>query len=69
MKETQDDESESESDEEAQQEVVNMCFMATDDEVPKKKKNKNLWFLDSRYSMHMTGDFSKEKDYWQWKCG
>ena len=33
MKATWDDESESEFDEEAQEEVANMCFMAIDDEV------------------------------------
>ena len=33
MKATWDDESESESDEESQEEVANMCFMAIDDEV------------------------------------
>ena len=27
--------------------------------VPKKKKNKNLWFLDNGCSNHIIGDFSK----------
>ena len=61
MKDTWDDNSESESNDEVQEQVANMCFMAIDSEVSKnkKKKNKNLWFMDSGCSKHMTGDFSK----------
>ena len=59
MKATWDSDSESELDDEVQEEVTNMCFMAIDTKTPKKKKNKNLCFLDSVCSKHMIGDFSK----------
>ncbi|KAL2532388.1 CCHC-type domain-containing protein [Abeliophyllum distichum] len=41
---------------EVQEEIVNMCFMAIEDEVPRKVKSN--WFLDSGCSKHMTEDRS-----------
>ena len=55
----QDDNDESKSYDELEGEVIKMYFMIIDDEVPKKKKNKNLWFLDSGCSKHITGEFFK----------
>ncbi|KAL2518809.1 Uncharacterized protein Adt_15056 [Abeliophyllum distichum] len=41
---------------EVQEKIANMCFMAIEDEVPRKVKSN--WFLDSGCSKYMTGDRS-----------
>ena len=62
--------SEDSSDDESENEFVNMCFMAFEDQDKGSKKEK--WFLDSGCSRHMTGDESKLafltrriRDFWR----
>ena len=52
MKATWDDESESESDEEAQEKIANMCFMAIDNKV-KFLDNDDLLDNDLMINLHM----------------